>query len=69
MNYPEFKQHIVSAIQEALGRDVQVTIQDIVKNNDTHLDGLTVLSTQYNLSPTIYLDYYFRKYEKGVSHS
>ena len=67
MNYPEFKQHIVSAIQEALGRDVQVTIQDIVKNNDTHLDGLTVLSTQYNLSPTIYLDYYFRKYEKGVS--
>lgn len=65
MNYQEFRQHIVHTIQAELGSDVKVTIQDILKNNDTHLDGLTILSAKYNLSPTIYLDYYFRQYEKG----
>lgn len=65
MNYQEFKSHIAAAIQAELGSDVKVTIQDILKNNDTHLDGLTILSARYNLSPTIYLNYYFRQYEKG----
>lgn len=69
MNYQEFKQHIVSALQTEFGSDVKITIQDIIKNNDTHLDGLTILSPQHNLSPTIYLDYYFRQYEKGRSLS
>lgn len=69
MNYQEFKQHIVSSLQTELGSDVKVTIQDIVKNNNTHLDGLTILSPRHNLSPTIYLDYYFQQYEKGRSLS
>lgn len=65
MNYQEFKYHIANTIQSELGSDTKVTIQDILKNNDTHLDGLTILSAKYNLSPTIYLNYYFRQYEKG----
>lgn len=69
MTYQEFKQQVRSAVQKALGSGVTVTIQDIIKNNDTHLDGLTVLSTQCNISPTIYLNYYFRQYEKGTSFS
>lgn len=64
-NYSEFKQHILSDLQERLGSDVRVTIQDIIKNNDTHLDGLTILSSRCNLSPTIYLNYYFKQYENG----
>lgn len=69
MNYQEFKEQILAGLQSELGPDVKVTIQDIIKNNDTHLDGLTILSTQYNLSPTIYLNYYYRQYEKGRSLS
>lgn len=69
MTYQEFKQQVRTAVQKALGSGVTVTIQDIIKNNDTHLDGLTVLSTQCNISPTIYLNYYFRQFEKGTSFS
>lgn len=65
MNYQDFKQHILTELQTEFGSDVKVTIQDIIKNNDTHLDGLTILSPEHNLSPTIYLNYYFRQYEKG----
>lgn len=67
MNYQDFKQHILTELQTEFGSDVKVTIQDIIKNNDTHMDGLTILSPEHNLSPTIYLDYYFRQYEKGRS--
>lgn len=64
-NYSEFKQHILSDLQKRLGCDIHITIQDIIKNNDTHLDGLTLLSAGYNLSPTVYLNYYFKQYEDG----
>lgn len=67
MNYQEFKQHIISDIQTELGSDVKVAVQDIIKNNDTHHDGLTILSPRCNLSPTIYLNYYFDRYKKGHS--
>lgn len=68
-NYSEFKQHILADLQNRLGSDIHVHIQDIVKNNDTHLDGLTLLCTKYNLSPTIYLNHYFKQYEMGHSLS
>lgn len=68
-NYSEFKQHITADLQHRLGSDIQVHIQDIIKNNDTHLDGLTLMCTKYNLSPTIYLNHYFKEYENGRSLS
>lgn len=66
MNYHEFKQQITKTIQNELDPSVTVTVRDITKNNSTHLDGLLILSPACNLSPTIYLDYYFREYEKGI---
>lgn len=69
MNYQEFKQQILSGLKSRLGSDVKITIQDIIKNNDTHLDGLTILSPEHNLSPTLYLNYYYRQYERGHSLS
>lgn len=65
MTYQEFNQNICRNIQQELGSDATVTIQNIIKNNDTHLDGLTILSPQCNISPTIYLNYYFSQYERG----
>lgn len=66
-NYSEFKQHILSDLQQRLTPDIHVHIRDIIKNNDTHLDGLTLLSDTTNLSPTLYLNHYFTQYEKGRS--
>lgn len=65
MTYTEFKQNIMQMVQNKLGPNVRVTIQEIIKNNDTHLDGLTILSGQFNISPTIYLNHYYHQYQKG----
>ena len=67
MTYQEFKQHISNVIQTKLGSSVKVTVQEIIKNNNTRLDGLTILSNQLNISPTIYLNYYYSQYQKGKS--
>ena len=69
MNYHDFKQQIISTLSDRLGSDVRITVLDILKNNDTHLDGLTILAPGQNLAPTIYLDYYYGQYERGRSFS
>ena len=42
MTYQEFKENVTTVIQNRLGSNVKVTIQEIIKNNDTHYDGLTI---------------------------
>lgn len=69
MTHQKFKQQIRQALQDALGTQVRVMVQDIVKNNDTHLTGLTVFSDRCNVSPTIYLDRYYREYQNGKPFS
>ena len=69
MTYQEFKQTISNNISTRLGSDYRVSLQDIMKNNDTHLDGLTILSPGSNISPTIYLNYYYDRYLSGKSLS
>jgi hypothetical protein len=66
MTYQAFLQAVHTHISDSLGPNYHVTIRDIVKNNDTHLDGLTIQSGQCNLSPTIYLNHYFKQYEAGT---
>ena len=55
MNYHDFKQQIISTLSDRLGSDVRITVSDILKNNDTHLDGLTILAPGQNLAPTIWI--------------
>lgn len=69
MTYQEFKQNIVHVISTKLGSNTRVVLQDIVKNNDVHLDGLTILTEQSNVSPTIYLNFYYEQFLKGKSLS
>lgn len=69
MTYQEFKKNTIHAISTKLGPNFRVALQDIIKNNDIHLDGLTILSEQSNISPTIYLNYYYEQYLSGKSLS
>lgn len=68
MTYQTFKQQIRQSLQDAFGSDVSIILQDILKNNNTHLDGLTVLTPGCNISPTIYLNDYFHAYENRPAH-
>lgn len=67
MTYHDFKENTQHIIQNRLGADARVTIHEVVKNNDTRLDGLSVLSGGANASPTVYLNYYYRQYLNGRS--
>ena len=69
MTYQEFKDTTIRAIQMKLGKNCRVAIQDIIKNNDTNLDGLTILANQSNISPTIYLNQYYEQFLRGKTLS
>lgn len=47
----------------------KISIQKVKKNNGVELDGLIILENGCNISPTLYLDYYFENYEAGESFS
>lgn len=65
MIYQEFKKNVKTTIQTWLGSSAKVTIQEIIKNNGTHYDGITIISGQLNVSPTVYLNSYFEQYKEG----
>ena len=63
MDYESFKQEIVDSIKDYLPdkyADASVQLQTITKNNDQILDGLTITSPDSNVSPTIYLNSFYR---------
>lgn len=65
MNYKTFKQQVICAISEKEGEGTDVTIHSIIKNNGIHLDGLVIKKSCRNISPTIYLNYYYKDYKDG----
>ena len=66
MNYEEFKQEIVDNVKDYLDEkyaNAEVSIADVTKNNDTHLDGLQIKLEDSNICPTIYLNDLYTQYE------
>ena len=64
-NYKDFKERVLKEIENRV--DGRVEIQKITKNNGLELDGLTVLEEGINVSPTIYLNYYYDRFlEQGM---
>ncbi len=44
----------------------RISIQKVTKNNGILLDGLSIMEKDCNISPTLYLDYYYESYQHGV---
>lgn len=65
MNYEEFIGYIRDCMANAVGENQTVAINKVLKNNDVELDALTVSSSETNVSPTIYLNSYYKEYENG----
>lgn len=61
-SYDDFKKRVKKEVEYRV--DGLVSIQQITKNNGLELDGLTILAAGVNISPTIYLNYYFDEYLK-----
>ena len=68
MNYDEFKESVKDTIKHFLPEkyeDADVSIKQVVKNNDTMLDAITIKSNESNLTPTIYLNKFYEAYQDG----
>ena len=68
MTFDEFKQEVTDHIKDYLPvsyQDAQVEIRDVIKNNDTHLSGLTIHSGEDSISPTLYLENFYEAMENG----
>lgn len=68
MTYDTFKEQILAGIRARLPL-ASLSIQSVVKNNDVTLDGLTIMENGTNLSPTLYLNYYYEIYQSGSDFS
>lgn len=65
MNYETFKASIVTSIQNYFGETANVSLHPILRNNNVLLDGLTIQDCSVNISPTIYLNYYYEDFLSG----
>ncbi len=63
----EFVQNIRQAVEERLGEGFRVTLQTVRKNNNVLMKGLIISQEGKNISPTVYLDSYYRDYINGAS--
>jgi hypothetical protein len=63
----EFKHVIAESIKGYLHNQniAKVELVEVTKNNDTKLTGITVMEKDESLSPTIYLNDYFERYQEG----
>lgn len=66
MTYDSFKQHLAEGLQEFFPKGTHISIRQFPHNNSMVLDGLTILEPGNNLSPAIYLEHYFKQYQKGI---
>ena len=69
LNYEEFKQAVADNIKEYLPakyEESHVEVKEVIKNNNTVLDGLLVSSPDSNVSPAIYLNDYYEQYKNGM---
>lgn len=68
MSFDVFAKAVVEKIREYLPEsfaNASVELQTVVKNNDLKLTGLTIRCADSNISPTIYLEQFFEKYQAG----
>lgn len=67
MNFENFIEEIKKMVKDYLGENVRVEDKTVLKNNGVKFTGIVILKENQNCVPNIYLNSYFRQYEKGRS--
>lgn len=67
MSYSDFNTHLLAQIRREFSPDYDIHIERILKNNSIQLDALMICAPDCNLTPNIYLNYYYERYQKGSS--
>ena len=69
MTYENFLASVTQKVQEGLGQEYRVLLHHVLKNNNTSMDGLSILKEGENASPTIYLNEFYNELLNGVEIS
>ncbi len=67
MKFEEFKDKVIEQLQKRLGEDHEITVTEVLKNNNVRLTGIVIMREEDNVLPTIYLEGPYRRYQAGVS--
>lgn len=66
MKFQEFTKEVTKKMEERMGEAYTVEIQQVRKNNDVLLNGITIRAPKSNVVPTIYLEAFYELYENGT---
>ena len=67
MEIESFAEIVKDTVEKQLGKEYQVTIRRVNKNNGMIYTGLNVKKEDINIAPIIYLDNHFEQYKQGSS--
>lgn len=62
-----FAETVQRALELCYGDSVRVVVDNVQKNNNVTLTGVTIIKNGCNLNPTIYLEPYFSAYKTGTT--
>ena len=66
MNYSAFQNAVVEKMRLFMGKEYDVTIREVRKNNGVLLKGLVISGKESDISPTIYLESFYEAYLQGM---
>lgn len=61
----EFAEKIKLNLEDYFGDTKKVTINKVMKNNGVNFTGITLMSDNSNVAPTVYIDSCYQRYIKG----
>ena len=67
MEYREFLENVRKEVESRYDSNVSVTLNHVMKNNGTELDGITIMEKDKNIAHTIYINSFYDRYREGVS--
>ncbi len=69
MNYEEFKDALLAALRDFYGSDADIQLTDVVKLNDVHMDGISIIHKEGDtrMNPILYANDLYENYiEDGI---
>ncbi len=66
MSYETFCERMKEILQQYYGVESNVKLHTVQKVNGVILHGITVMKEGRSIMPTLYLEYYYEKYERGT---
>ena len=68
MNRKEFEQYLQDNVKDYLPEsfaDAKIVFNEVVKNNDQHMTGMSIIRDNEAVVPNIYIDSFYQQYQEG----